>query len=114
MGGMVLSQDKSKMVISDESGAVKVIDVNTSRIEKEYTKEHVDNIYKVAYANGVILTAGQDRRVGVYFTDSGNSYHLKSNFLVYCVGLTRCTYRCLLQRYRTRPAAFQSADKKQR
>ncbi len=88
MGGMVLSSDKKKMVISDESGMVKVIDVNSSKIEKEYSKEHVDNIYKVAYSNGIIVTAGQDRRVGVYFTDSGDSYHLKSDFLVYCVGLS--------------------------
>ncbi|AKF24829.1 nitrate reductase [Sulfurovum lithotrophicum] len=88
MGGMVLSDDKNKMVISDESGAVRIIDVNTSKIDQVYDKEHVDNIYKVAYANGVILTAGQDRRVGVYFTDSDNSYHLKSDFLVYCVGLS--------------------------
>ena len=88
MGGMVLSQDKSKMVISDESGTVRLIDVNSSKIEKIYDKEHVDNIYKVGYANGVILTAGQDRRVGVYFTKSGDSYHIKSDFLVYCVGLS--------------------------
>jgi WD40 repeat protein len=88
MGGMVLSSDKKKMVISDESGMVKLIDVNSSKIEKEYSREHVDNIYKVAYSNGIIVTAGQDRRVGVYFTDSGDSYHLKSDFLVYCVGLS--------------------------
>ena len=88
MGGMVLSPDKSKMVISDESGAVRIIDVNSSKVLKVYDREHVDNIYKVAYANGVILTAGQDRRVGVYFTGSDSSYHLKSDFLVYCVGLS--------------------------
>jgi len=88
MGGMVLSSDKKKMVISDESGTVKVIDINSSRIENEYSKEHVDNIYKVAYSNGIIVTAGQDRRVGVYFTNGGDSYHLKSDFLVYCVGLS--------------------------
>ena len=87
MGGMVLSQDKKKMVISDESGTVKVIDVNSSKIENIYSKEHVDNIYKVAYSNGIIVTAGQDRRVGVYFTENGDSYHLKSDFLVYCVGI---------------------------
>ncbi|OQX49668.1 MAG: nitrate reductase [Epsilonproteobacteria bacterium 4484_20] len=88
MGGMVLSSDKKKMVVSDESGTVKVIDIDSSRIEKEYSREHVDNIYKVAYSNGIIVTAGQDRRVGVYFTDSVDSYHLKSDFLVYCVGLS--------------------------
>ena len=87
MGGMALSQDKKKMIISDESGEVRVMDVNTSKVEKTLSKEHVDNIYRVAYSQGVIVTAGQDRRVGVYFPN-GNSYHLKSNFLVYAVGLS--------------------------
>ena len=88
MGGMILSQDKKKMVISDESGTVKLIDVKSSKVEKVFSSEHVDNIYRVAYSNGIILTAGQDRRVGVYSLDGKVSYHIKSDFLVYCVGLS--------------------------
>ena len=87
MGGMVLSKDKKHMVISDESGTVRVIDINSSKIEKTLSKEHVDNIYNVAYSKNTIITAGEDRRVGVYFPD-GSSYHLNSNFLVYAVGLS--------------------------
>ncbi|HIP18554.1 MAG TPA: nitrate reductase [Sulfurovum sp.] len=87
MGDMALSADKNKMVISDESGSVKLIDVASSRIEKTFSSEHVDNIYKVAYANGTIVTAGQDRRVGVY-RENADAYHLKSDFLVYAVGLS--------------------------
>jgi WD40 repeat protein len=87
MGGMALSSDKKKMVISDESGCVRLIDINSSKVEKTLSSEHVDNIYSVAYADGVILTGGQDRRVGVYHKD-GNAYHIKSDFLVYCVGLS--------------------------
>jgi len=87
MGGMVLSQDKKKMVISDESGAVRLIDVKSSKVEKVFSSEHVDNIYRVAYSNGIIITAGQDRRVGVY-AENKKPYHLKSDFLVYCVGLS--------------------------
>jgi len=87
MGGMVLSSDKKKMVISDESGAVRLMDVQSSKVEKVFSSEHVDNIYRVAYSNGLILTAGQDRRVGVYPRE-GKAYHIKSDFLVYCVGLS--------------------------
>ncbi len=87
MGGMVLSHDKKKMVISDESGTVRLIDVKSSKIEKVYSSEHVDNIYRVAYSNGIIITAGQDRRVGVY-AENKKPYHIKSDFLVYCVGLS--------------------------
>ena len=87
MGGMVLSPDKKKMVISDESGSVRLMDVKSSKVEKVFSSEHVDNIYRVAYSNGIIITAGQDRRVAVY-RDSKEPYHIKSNFLVYCVGLS--------------------------
>ncbi len=88
MGGMVLSHDKKKMVISDESGTVRFLDIKSSQVEKTFSSEHVDNIYRVAYSNGIIITAGQDRRVGVYSLDDKISYHIKSSFLVYCVGLS--------------------------
>ena len=87
MGDMALSNDKKKMIISDESGNVMLIEVNSSKTLKTFSSEHVDNIYKVAYANDTIVTAGQDRRVGVYRND-GKSYHIMSDFLVYAVGLS--------------------------
>lgn len=87
MGDMALSADKKKMIISDESGNVTLIEVNSSKILQTFSSEHVDNIYKVAYANGTIVTAGQDRRVGVY-SDHAKAYHLDSDFLVYAVGLS--------------------------
>ena len=86
MGGMALSSDKKKMVISDESGAVRFIDINSSKVEKTLTSEHVDNIYSVAYSQDIILTAGQDKRVGIYSKD--HAFHIKSDFLVYCVGIS--------------------------
>ncbi len=87
MGGMVLSEDKEKMIIADESGTVRIIDLNSSKVEQVLDSEHVDNIYRVAHSKGITVTAGQDRRVGVYLKDK-NAYHIKSDFLVYCVGLS--------------------------
>ena len=87
MGGMVLDPNKQKMIISDESGTVRVVDVKSSKVEQTLDSEHVDNIYRVAYSKGVIVTAGQDRRVGVYGTGR-KAYHIKSDFLVYSVGLS--------------------------
>ncbi len=87
MGGMVLSADKKKMLLSDESGSVRLIDIESSKIDKTFSSEHVDNIYSVAYSKGIILTGGQDRRVGVYGQGT-EAYHIKSDFLVYCVGLS--------------------------
>jgi WD40 repeat protein len=87
MGGMVLDTRREKMILSDESGRVQVIDINSSKVIDTFDSEHVDNIYRVAYANGIIITAGQDRRVGVYI-GRDKAYHLKSDFLVYSVAIS--------------------------
>jgi len=87
MGGMVLDSERKHMLLSDESGTVRLIDINTSRIIRTFDSEHVDNIYRVAYANGIIVTAGQDRRIGVY-GENRDPYHLKSDFLVYSVAIS--------------------------
>ena len=87
LGDIELSRDKTEVVMSDESGEIKLIDVKTSQTIKVFSSQNVDNVYKVAYANGVIITAGQDRRVAVYQKDE-KDYHIKSDFLVYSVGIT--------------------------
>lgn len=87
MGDIAFSEDKKEMILSDESGAVKLIDVASSKTTKNYDSQNVDNIYKVAYKNGTIITAGQDHRVGVYQREQ-KPYYLKSDFLVFCVGLS--------------------------
>jgi WD40 repeat protein len=83
---MELSEDKKHMVSVSESGAVHVSDVATGEVIQTYAL-NLDNIYKVAYQNGTIITAGQDRRVAVY-PKEGKPYVIKSDFLVYAVGLS--------------------------
>ena len=87
LGDMMLSSDKTEIVIADESGKIKLLDAKSSEVKQTFSGENVDNIYHVAYNNGVILTAGQDRRMAVYLEGQKN-YHFKSDFLIYCVGLS--------------------------
>lgn len=87
MGDITLSSDKQKMIMSDESGEIKIIDVKSSNTLEKYSSQNVDNVFKVAHSNGVTLTAGQDRRVGVY-QDNQAPYYIKSDFLVFCVGIS--------------------------
>lgn len=87
MGDISLSDDKQMVIMSDESGEVKLMDVKNSKIIKSLSSQNVDNIFKVAYSNGVVITAGQDRRVGVYQSNE-KAYHIKSDFLVFCVGIS--------------------------
>ena len=84
---ITLSQDRSKVIMSDESGEIKVIDINNGAVLQELKSENVDDVYHVASRNGTIVTGGKDRRVGVY-QKGKEAYHLKSNFFVYCVGIS--------------------------
>lgn len=84
---VALSEDKTKMVSASESGRVILADVKTGKIIKEFSSLNVDNIYKVDYKKGTIITAGQDRRVGVY-PKEGKPYYIKSDFLVYSAALS--------------------------
>ncbi len=87
LGDMMLSNDKTEIVTADESGEIQILDAKSSRVKTRYSSQNVDNIFHVAYNNGVILTAGQDRRMAVY-QDGVKDYHFKTGFLVYCVGLS--------------------------
>lgn len=84
---MELSEDKKTLVSASESGIVSLIDVKSGDVLKTFSSENVDNIYKLAYVKGTIITAGKDRRVGVYQKNE-KAYHLKSNFFIYCVALS--------------------------
>ncbi len=87
LSDIVLSENKNKVLMSDESGEIKLIDVKSSKVERTFSSLNVDNVYHIAYSNDVILTAGEDRRVGVYQKNK-RPYYIKSKFLVYCVGLS--------------------------
>jgi WD40 repeat protein len=84
---MELSYDKTLLITSSESGRVTISDIKTGKILNKLESLNVDNIYKIAYKNGNIITAGEDRRVGVY-PQKGKPYYIKSNFLVYCVAIS--------------------------
>ena len=45
--------------------------------------------FKWDYKNGIIATAGQDRRVVVYNNKNNTSYYKNANFLIYSVGLSK-------------------------
>ncbi len=87
LGDIVLSEDKKRVIMADESGEVRILDTNSSKTLQIYNSQNVDNVFHLAYAKGVTITAGQDRRVGVY-QNGKSDYHIKSTFLVYCVGIT--------------------------
>jgi hypothetical protein len=83
-----LNEDKSKVVVADESGDLHIIDTKTSKVLKVLSGENLDNVYQVVFKHSIIATAGKDRRVVVYNTKNEEVYYKTSSFLIYSVGLS--------------------------
>ena len=83
-----LTQDKSKIIVADESGNITMIDSKTFNILKTFKNQNLDNVFQVDTKNDLIITAGQDRRVGIYNFDEKRNYYKEASFLIYSVGLS--------------------------
>ena len=84
----ILSEDHKSFITSDESGIIRMFNTETGNLIKELKGENVDNVYQVDMKSNIIIGGGQDRRVSVYYINTASSYHLKSDFLIYSIGLS--------------------------
>ncbi len=82
----VLNEDKTQIVIADESGDLKIHKTKDGSFIKELSGQNLDNVFQVDMKNGIIATAGQDRRVVVY--NGKYTYYKTASFLIYSVGLS--------------------------
>ena len=83
-----LNEDKTEAAVTDESGVVTLLNTKTGEIIKTLKAENLDNVFQISYKNGVIASAGQDRRVSIYVPKFKSSYHIQTNFLIYSIGLS--------------------------
>lgn len=83
-----LNEDKTKVAVADESGDVQIHDTLSGKNIKSLKGQNLDNVFQIDFKNSVIATAGQDRRVAIYFLNSDTAYYKKSDFLIYSVGLS--------------------------
>lgn len=83
-----LSEDKSEVVVADESGEIKICTTKDGKITKVLKGQNLDNVFQVDYKNGIIVTAGQDRRAVIYAVKFGSAYYKKADFLIYSAGLS--------------------------
>ena len=84
----VLNETKTQVVVADESGDLKILDTKDASLLQELSGQNLDNVFQVDFKNGVIATAGQDRRVVVYSLKSNAAYYKTAKFLIYSVGLS--------------------------
>lgn len=84
----MLSEDRSILVGSSESGEITVLNVENGKIIKTLKGANVDNVYKVDVKNGKVLAAGQDRRGVIYDIDTESYIRFDGNFLIYAGALS--------------------------
>ena len=84
----VLNEKKSEVVVADESGDLKIHSTKDGKLLKTLAGQNLDNVFQVDYKNGIIATAGQDRRVVIYDTTFNSAYYKSAPFLIYGVGLS--------------------------
>lgn len=84
----VLNEEKTQIIIADESGTLKIHSTMDGEFIKELSGQNLDNVFQVDTKNGIIATAGQDRRVVIYAPEFNSAYYKTSNFLIYSVGLS--------------------------
>ncbi len=84
----VLNEEKSEVVVADESGNLKIHSTKDGKFIKLLANQNLDNVFQVDYKKGVIATAGQDRRMVIYVPKFDSAYYTETQFLIYSVGLS--------------------------
>ncbi|MGM0533163.1 MAG: hypothetical protein ACQERK_01550 [Campylobacterota bacterium] len=81
-----LDKEKKVAAATDESGVVHMLRMRDFEVIKEYEGQNVDRIYDVSYKNGVVMGAGQDRRLSIY-KPFGAATYMQFDFLLYACGM---------------------------
>ncbi len=84
----VLSDDKKRIIIADESGDLKIHSTKDLSFIKKLDKHNLDNVYQVDFSNNIIITAGQDRKSVIYNLNFDIAKEVKSDFLIYSCGVS--------------------------
>jgi len=84
----VLIEDKTRVVVADESGNLKIHNTADGSFSKMLGGQNLDNVFQVDSKKGIIATAGQDRKTVVYNINNGSNYYKVANFLIYSVAIS--------------------------
>lgn len=85
LSDMEISEDRGTLAIACESGKVYFYNILAKKMDR-ILDIHTDNIYDIAYKNGVMISGGTDRIAGIF--SAGTLKKINTGFLVYGVGLS--------------------------
>ena len=82
-----LNEDKSQIICTDESGKIRVYNTKDFTFVKELKNINLDKIFQLSYKNGIILSAGQDRKAVIY--QGNQTFSFDFDFLLYACSLNK-------------------------
>lgn len=85
---IALSESRQEFIATSESGEIALLRSSDGVTLRTLSRFHKDNVYQLALASGTILSAGQDRKVGITTLAKGAVDSLEANFLIYAVGIS--------------------------
>lgn len=87
---LAINETRNLVVVADESGDLKIIDITKGKIVQYLTARNLDNVFKVDFKNNKIITAGQDGKCVFYNLTKDKDYYLREKrwFLIYAAGLS--------------------------
>ena len=83
-----LNEDKSKIVVADESGILTLLNTKDLNPIKRFDTLNLDNVFQVDMKKDIFITAGQDRRCAIYSLDERISYYKEGSFFFFIVALS--------------------------
>ena len=83
-----LNEDKSEVVVADESGELHIFATKNAKLIQSLKGENLDNVFDVAFKSNIIAAAGKDRRCVIYDLNKKSSYYKESHFFIFGVGLS--------------------------
>ena len=82
------NDDKSKIALADESGAIKIVDLAQNKIVKILKNGNLDNVFKVQWKKDILITGGKDKKSIIYNLKNNSKKEINSEFFIYGVALS--------------------------
>ena len=80
---------KERVATADESGVMNIVSLKDGKRLRHYEGVNRDEVFKIDWRGHLIITAGKDKRVGLYRDDSYSTSYKDYGFFIYCVALSK-------------------------
>ena len=83
-----LNPSKTMIALGDESGNIKIADVNTGKKIREIIGYNKDKTIALSFQKNLILNASVDKRIGIYDLNGNTKLTLEAKFIPYAAAIS--------------------------